>query len=55
MRQAETQVLVKRIPEPEEVRRQLAENLRETRLLRQLLRVAESAAKDRGQRKGVAR
>ena len=39
--------LTERIPQPDEVRERLAENLRESRLLRQLLRVSERAARDR--------
>jgi hypothetical protein len=34
--------LTERIPEPEEVREQLAENLKEGRLLRQMLKLAEA-------------
>ena len=37
--------LTERIPDPQEVRDQLAKSLEETRLLRQLLRVSEAAAK----------
>jgi hypothetical protein len=39
--------LTDQIPDPDVVRARLAESLKETRLLRQLLRVAERAAKDR--------
>jgi hypothetical protein len=47
--------LAERIPEPEEVRRRLSENLREARLLRQMLRLAEQAAKVRGNGEGGAK
>jgi hypothetical protein len=39
--------IIRRIPDPERVREKLAENLREVKLLRELLRVAERAARDR--------
>ena len=45
-----TASVAEQIPDPEIVRSQLSENLREGRLLRQLLRVAERKAKDRAQR-----
>jgi hypothetical protein len=38
--------VAEQIPDPETVRSQLSENLREGRLLRQLLRVSERKAKD---------
>ena len=43
---------VEAIPDPEVVRRRLGECLRETKILRQLLRVAERAAKERYSHKG---
>ena len=39
--------IIERIPEPDIVRRKLARNLRETKLLRQLLKLSERAAKER--------
>jgi len=47
---ANSKPLTDRIPTPEEVRRKLGENLREARLLRDLLRVAERAERDRTQK-----
>ena len=39
--------LIERIPKPDAVRSKLARNLRETKLLRQLLKLSEKAAKER--------
>ena len=39
--------IIERIPDPDSVRRKLARNLRETKLLRQLLKLSEKAAKER--------
>jgi len=47
---ANSKPLTDRIPKPEEVREELAQNLREAKLLRDLLRVAERAARDRADR-----
>jgi hypothetical protein len=47
---ANTKPLLECIPKPEEVRKKLAQNLREARLLRDLLRVAERAERDRTQK-----
>jgi hypothetical protein len=44
--------LIERIPPPDEVRERLSRALREAQLLRQLLRLAEHAAKDRGRNIG---
>ena len=41
------QIVVNRIPQPEEIRRRLCDSLREAKILRQLLKVSERAAKDR--------
>jgi hypothetical protein len=49
--------LIEKLPEPDAVRERLSDAVREVRLLRQLLRLAEHAAKDRERasvRKGVA-
>lgn len=47
---AETQEnLIERIPNPDEVRERLSKSLRESRILRQLLRLSERAAKLRHQ------
>jgi hypothetical protein len=40
--------LIERIPQPAQVRERLAEALRQVRLLRQLLRLAERADDERG-------
>ena len=45
----EAKSLTEQIPNPEIIRQRLADNLQESRLLRQLLRVAERAAKAHGQ------
>ena len=48
--------LIEKLPEPDSVRERLSCAVREVRLLRQLLRLAEHAAKDRERasaRKGV--
>lgn len=47
MHDARTIPLLPMIPDPHTVREQLAKNIRESQLLRQLLRVSERAAEER--------
>ena len=46
--------LIEAIPDPQAVRERLAENLRDAKLLRHLLKLSERAAKDREGREGAA-
>lgn len=45
---------IRTIPDPETVRAQLAQRMREVDLLRRLLRLSEAAARDRRQQTEVA-
>lgn len=46
---SELKTFIEIVPEPHEVRTRLGQSLRVTKILRQLLRVSEKAAKERDQ------
>lgn len=54
LEQTEPNELIENIPHPQQVREKLGALLREVQLLRQLLKVAERAEKNRRERQEVA-
>jgi hypothetical protein len=47
MSATDNQSLLDKIPDPDEIRQRLADNLQESRLLRSMLRVAEKVSRER--------